>query len=82
MSTAADQFTTTELGPLVPMTFVGGAGTAAGDVGAVGAVGADVPTSLRAVTTNVYDTPFDRLLNVHDVVTVGQTKPPGFDVTE
>ena len=79
----ADQVTFALAFPPTATTVVGGFGFVAGTTAAVAVDGTDGPTLFIAITVNVYDVPFVRLVIIAVVVfpSVFATKPPGLDVT-
>ncbi len=77
----ADQSTVAAWSLRMATGLMGAFGTVAGVTAAVGAEGADVPTTLTAVTVNVYGVPLispDTVQVVNDVV---QVFAPGDEVT-
>jgi hypothetical protein len=80
---AAFHDTVASAGPAVAFTSVGAPGFPAGTTTAEAAEGAEVPTSLVAVTRNVYDVPLVRPVTSHESAppTGEHVFEPGVDVT-
>ena len=77
----ADQETSIEESPGVPMTAVGASGTVAGVTEPEAADDEPVPTTLVAVTVNVYEVPLVRPVTVQLVEVLVQVNEPGDEVT-